>query len=128
MLLAMRVPGLEVSIDDGNVPWLGTRVEGVSWLPLHLSGDGPANDGAVLIRMEPGRGYPSHRHIGVEEVLVLAGAYEDGAGIHRAGSYVRYEEGSVHSPVAAGDPSRPASADNPACVLFAIARAGIEAV
>ena len=128
MLSPMRVPGLDVSVDDSHVPWLATRVEGVSWLPLHLTGDGPGNDGAVLIRMEPGRGYPPHRHLGIEEVLVLAGGYEDDSGVHRAGTYLRYEAGSVHSPVAVGDPSRPVSPDNPACVLFAIARGGIEVV
>lgn len=83
-------------------------------------------DSAVLIRMEPGHGYPAHRHLGVEEVLVLAGGYRDGRGVHAEGSFVRYEAGSAHSPVACGERGRPTGRDYPACVLFAIARAGIE--
>ena len=82
----------------------------------------------MLIRMEPGCGYPPHRHCDVEEVLVLSGGYADEVGEHRAGSYVRYEAGSEHSPIALGDARRAASADNPPCVLFAIARRGIEAL
>ena len=46
----------------------------------------------------------------------------------RAGDYVRYEAGSVHAPVALGRQDAPTSDENPACVLFASARAGITLV
>ena len=79
----------------------------------------------MLIRMEPGASYPEHEHVGVEEVLILAGGYRDGDGEHRAGSYLRYPPGSRHSPVALGDPGAPTSESNPACLLFALARGGV---
>ena len=72
----------------------------------------------ALIRMEPGHGYPAHRHRGPEEVLVLQGAYADARGEHRAGSFVRYEDGSSHAPVAV--------TGTDACVLLALAYEGVE--
>ncbi len=131
----VRIPGLELSLGDPDaLPWRATRHPGVAWLPLHPP-DGSAAQGAtrgargesaVLIRMDPGRGYPAHRHLGVEEVLILSGGYRDAGGDHPAGSYLRYEPGSEHAPVALGDPGRPPGPSNPACVLFAIARAGVQ--
>lgn len=126
----MRVPGLSLQIDAEGVPWRPTATPGVHWFLLaseDASGDGGAATGAsVLIRMEPGCGYPPHRHLDVEEVLVLQGGYTDEAGTHRAGEYLRYPPGSAHAPVALGDPERPVGPDNPPCVLFALARGGIE--
>jgi anti-sigma factor ChrR (cupin superfamily) len=87
---------------------------------------GTAFEGADLIRMEPGHVYPAHLHLCVEEVLVLSGGNRDEGGVYEAGTYVRYEPGSQHVPVALGDRSRPHGSENPACVLFATARAGIE--
>lgn len=116
------------------LPWRSTRHPGVAWLPLHPAPGSPPDavpDGVrgaatVLIRMDPGCGYPAHRHLGVEEVLILAGGYRDEAGDHPAGSYLRYETGSEHAPVALGDPGRSTGPDNPACVLFASARGGVQ--
>ena len=120
---------MDVAADD--VPWRPTSSPGVDWLLLG-SDPPPASEGAasergatVLIRMAPGRGYPAHRHIDVEDVLVLAGGYRDEDGVYRAGSYVRYEAGTSHAPVALGDSDRPAGPDNPACLLFAVARGGV---
>ncbi len=127
----MLVPGLILSARTEDVPWRSTATPGVCWLllgPEHGSGEHREREAAVLIRMEPGTGYPPHRHVDVEEVLVLAGGYRDAQGEHHSGSYVRYEAGSLHAPIALGDPRRPASDENPACVLFAIARRGIEVV
>ncbi len=127
----MSVPGLILSAESAGVPWRRTSVPGVSLLLLGpeapAAADGP-REAAVLIRMEPGCGYPAHRHVDVEDVLVLAGGYRDERGEHRSGTYVRYEPGSVHAPVALGDPRCPDSAENPACLLFAVARRGIELV
>lgn len=128
----MQVPGLEIDVDVARVEWRPTRVAGVDWVLLASEGgDGGrgARAGAtVLIRMAPGRGYPPHRHLDVEEVLILRGGYRDEAGTHRAGSYLRYPAGSAHAPVALGDPAVPESDENPACVLFACARGGIESL
>ena len=74
----------------------------------------------ALIAMEPGKGYPRHRHRGAEEVLVLQGGYRDALGDHRAGEFVRYEDGTEHAPVAIAEPGAPT------CVLLALAHEGVE--
>lgn len=126
----MKIPGLEVRLAHDDLPWRSTRHAGIYWFSLHAeatAGDSHASRGsAVLIRMDPGCGYPSHRHVGNEEVLILQGGYEDERGVHLAGSYLRYEPGSQHAPRAVGDSSRPASDLNPACILFAVACDGVE--
>jgi anti-sigma factor ChrR (cupin superfamily) len=128
----MRIPGLAVKIDAASIAWRATRHPGVVWFPLHLDEAGAGSrargprESAVLIRMAPGRGYPPHRHVDVEEVLVLAGGYRDERGEHAAGDYLRYPPGSVHAPVALGDPERPEGPGNEACLLYASARGGVE--
>jgi anti-sigma factor ChrR (cupin superfamily) len=123
----MRIPGLAVKIDEAALPWRATRHVGIEWAPLHVEGDGggPA-ESTVLIRMAPGCGYPAHRHLGIEEVLVLRGGYRDEQGEHRVGAYLRYPAGSVHTPVALGDAAAPTGPGNEACLLFASARGGVE--
>ena len=104
-------------LDLDRIPWTPTRHAGVH---VHfLSADRESGYAAVLIRMEPGCAYPPHRHRGSEELLVLSGAYEDELGCYAEGSFVRYDDGSRHHPRCPED----AASD---CVLFAIAREGIE--
>lgn len=122
----MDLDGLRLAADDAELPWRPTQVAGVSWLPLHLAGDREGGDSVALIRMEPGCGYPAHRHRGPEDVLILAGGYRDDRGEHCAPAFLRYEAGSVHAPVALGQPGQPAGPQNPACLLFAVARDGVE--
>lgn len=128
----MRIPGLTLQLDADALEWRETRTPGVRWYLLHseqpdeASGRRKPSDTTALIRMEPGCGYPPHKHLDIEEVFVLAGGYGDERGQHVAGDYVRYAAGSVHAPIASGDPSQPVGPENPACVLFAIARGGIE--
>lgn len=111
--------GLRLEVDGGEVPWRETSAPGVRWCLLagEERGGGEGAGATVLIRMEPGAGYPPHRHLGVEEVLILAGGYRDADGEHHAGEYLRYPAGSAHAPVAIGDR---------ACLLYATAREGIE--
>lgn len=136
----MQIPGLQLAADvEGlaELPWRATRYEGIDWLDLvgaqsEASGDtsrGAPADGeqnpsqTVLIRMAPGCGYPRHRHIGPEDVLVLAGGYRDEDGrTFEAGQFVRYPSGSEHAPVAIG--SGPESSEP--CILFAVAHCGTE--
>jgi anti-sigma factor ChrR (cupin superfamily) len=121
-----RPTGIEaVHVNAAQSSWRTTRHPGVSWCSLHASDDVDGGNATVLIRMEPGSSYPEHEHRGVEEVLVLAGGYRDGDGVHRAGSYLRYPAGSRHAPVALGDPRAPIDAANPACLLFAVAHGGV---
>jgi len=123
---------MALQVDTEDVDWQPTRSPGVHWHvlfsanPDETSGRRKASDSTVLIRMDPGCGYPPHRHLDVEEVLVLQGGFEDAFGRHGVGDYVRYESGTVHAPVASGDARSPVGPGNPACVLFAIARGGIE--
>jgi anti-sigma factor ChrR (cupin superfamily) len=79
--------------------------------------DAATGHAAVMIKIEPGCGYPRHRHRGAEELLILQGGYRDELGEHRAGQYVRYEDGSTHHPIAL---------PGAACIMFAISAEGIE--
>jgi putative transcriptional regulator len=101
-------------MDVSRIRFEPTRHGGLSICYLHRDASG---GGAVFIRMEPGCGYPAHRHRGVEQLVVLQGGYRDERGEHREGDYVRYEDGSQHRPVALGEG---------ACVLFATVERGIE--
>lgn len=130
----MKIPGLVLAVDSQAVPWRETSSSGVRWYLIDAAGArerpgaGSARDSAVLIEMDPGCGYPEHEHLGIEEVLVLRGGYRDALGEHRAGDYVRYETRSRHAPVALGEVGRPTDVHNQSCLLYAIARAGIELV
>ncbi|MGK0217929.1 MAG: anti-sigma factor ChrR (cupin superfamily) [Planctomycetota bacterium] len=123
---------LRFRVTDTGVPWRATDWPGISWQLLAAEAEegserAAAGRGAtVLIRMEPGCGYPAHTHLDVEEVLVLAGGYRDERGVYEVGQFVRYPGGSRHTPVALGDAARSEGEDNPACLLFASARGGIE--
>lgn len=121
----MRLPWKDGKLDPTQVPWRTTRHAGIEWFPLHeAEGEGP-RETLALIRMAPGRGYPPHEHLDVEDVLILAGGYRDERGVHLAGDWVRYERGSIHAPVAVGDAARAEGPDNPACLLWAHARGGV---
>ncbi|MFO1055265.1 MAG: cupin domain-containing protein [Planctomycetota bacterium] len=100
--------------DLDGIDFAATRYPGVS---IHFyRSDRVSGHAAVMIRMEPGCGYPAHRHQGPEELLVLQGGFRDEHGEWRAGQYARFESGSSHAPIALdGDP----------CVFFAIAHEGI---
>jgi anti-sigma factor ChrR (cupin superfamily) len=57
----------------------------------------------VLVWAKPGARYPSHRHLGDEEILVLQGALGDSRGVYRAGDICRSRTGSVHAESVVGD-------------------------
>jgi len=126
----MLIENLKLKLESDQVAWQATGVPGIRILPLEpaeiVRGGEAPKDTTVLVRMEPGFGYPAHRHLGLEQVLILQGGYRDETGEHGLGSYLRYEAQSVHAPVALGDSEQPAGADNPACVLFAVSVGGIE--
>lgn len=137
----MQIPGLQLDGSLDHLAWRSTRYEGIAWLDLAelstledavipMSSAQRGGDEAsmtVLIRMDPGRGYPRHRHLGPEDVLVLAGGYQDEDGrTFSAGTFVRYPAGSTHAPTAKGDPDAPVAPSNPACILLAVAHGGTE--
>ena len=140
ILSRFQIPSLGAHGTE-SLPWRATSARGVSWILMASDAASPAegseeadsgstdpkrSGACVLIRMEPGCGYPAHRHLGAEDVLVLLGGYRDEFGRHVQGDFVRYPPDSSHEPVALGDPDRPPGADNPACVLFSSIAGGIE--
>ena len=54
----------------------------------------------AMVRMTPGTHYPSHRHVGVEELYLLEGDLLVGDIPMQAGDYCRGEAGSVHQSLA----------------------------
>ena len=59
-----------------------------------------AESGVRLLvgQMPPGLRFPRHLHLGFEQVVVLAGGYDDERGEFVAGDYAVYEPGSEHGP------------------------------
>jgi anti-sigma factor ChrR (cupin superfamily) len=104
-------------VDWSPIPWRSTRYPGVS---IHFyASDRRTGRALALIRMEPGHGYPEHRHRGDELVAVLQGTYRDHLGEHAAGSAACYADGTTHAPVGGG------GSESPACILLALAHEGI---
>lgn len=87
---------------SGAAEYLARASEGV-WEPTGFPGvetrrlfADPANDRAtLLIRMAPGATYPSHRHRGPEECLVMEGDLLSGDTPMKAGDYRRAAAGSI---------------------------------
>jgi putative transcriptional regulator len=101
--------------DFNSIDWNPTRYSGISLNILRR--DENTGDATVLIRMQPGHGYPAHRHVGLEEVLIMQGGYRDSRGDHRAGDYILNEGDSAHAPIAL---------DGEDCIMLAVAHGGIE--
>lgn len=78
--------------NDGE--WEKTEVEGVEVKQLFV--DQERDYVTMLVRMQPGSSYPSHRHGGFEECYVLQGDLSVGENVMRAGDYQRAAGGSVH--------------------------------
>jgi len=105
-------------MDLDSIPWRQTAYEGIA---VHFyASDEDTKRVLTLIRMEPGRGYPRHRHRSDEEVLVLQGGYEDELGSYGRGQLVRYAPGTEHGPRATGEPG------GEPCVLLALAHEGVK--
>ncbi len=71
----------------------------------------------ALVWAKPGSCYPTHRHLGQEEILVLEGALGDHRGVYRPGDICRSAEGSVHSESVVGGED---------CVCFIVYHGGHE--
>ncbi|MFO0139365.1 MAG: cupin domain-containing protein [Cyanobacteriota bacterium] len=81
-------------IDTTNGAWLPGLVQGLEVMPLH----GFGTEHVALVRWAPGTRFQPHVHRGGEEILVLAGVFEDEFGRYPAGSWLRNPPGSVHRP------------------------------
>jgi putative transcriptional regulator len=58
-----------------------------------------------LLRLEPGRGLPVHRHVGEEYTVVLQGGYTDATGNYVVGDFAVGPGPEEHEPIA--DPGEP---------------------
>ncbi|TVS03317.1 MAG: cupin [Cyanobium sp. PLM2.Bin73] len=81
-------------IDTNNPAWLPGLVSGLDVMPLHAFG----SEHVALVRWAPGTVFQPHGHPGGEEILVLAGVFQDNQGTYPAGSWLRNPPGSVHRP------------------------------
>jgi anti-sigma factor ChrR (cupin superfamily) len=74
--------------------WKPTKTPGVQIRLMYV--DNVRERATACLRMEPGRHYPHHEHLGVEEVFVLEGDLRLGDIVMRAGDYQRAEGGTHH--------------------------------
>ena len=58
-----------------------------------------------LLRLEPGRGLPEHKHPGYEYTVCLQGGYTDATGSYSVGDFAVGPGGEHHEPIA--DPGEP---------------------
>jgi anti-sigma factor ChrR (cupin superfamily) len=75
--------------------WQPVGIEGV-WVK-RLYADPARDTVTMLVRMAPGTAYPSHRHAGAEQCLVLEGDLETGDIRTQAGDYQCAPRESVHA-------------------------------
>lgn len=79
---------------DPSSGWTALSVPG-AFVKL-LSFNKEAGYAVVLGRLEPGRFYPAHQHIGPEELYMLSGDLHIGDLVLRAGDFHHSDAGSVH--------------------------------
>jgi len=65
----------------------------------------PGEHRVSLLRLEPGRGLPMHRHVGEEFTVVLEGGYTDSTGNYGVGDFAVGPGSEQHEPIA--DPGNP---------------------
>jgi anti-sigma factor ChrR (cupin superfamily) len=86
-------PGMSVvRKDEGE--WRPTEFPGITVKPLHV--DRASRYASVLMRMEPGSGYPPHRHTATEHCLVLEGDIRQDQLVLGPGDYNTYAADSIH--------------------------------
>ncbi len=81
-------------IDGRGAAFRPGAVPGLSVLPLHSFG----GEHAALVRWAAGTFFHRHRHWGGEEILVLAGLFQDEHGAYPAGTWIRNPHRSAHAP------------------------------
>lgn len=102
--LGERIGALfEVDLDRAH-ELLGLIERTASWLPL---GPGiaivPLHGACGFLRLGPGATFPSHRHVGEEAAIVLAGRVRDASGEHGPGDGWTLAGGTRHELVNPGD-------------------------
>jgi ChrR Cupin-like domain len=84
-----------VAVEDYH--WVASPQAGVERVMLDRVGAEKAR-ATSIVRYAPGSVFPSHRHPGGEEILVLGGTFVDDDGHYPAGWYLRNPPGSMHAP------------------------------
>lgn len=84
-------------VSELNLRWRRAWAPGAYYMVLLR--DAGTGSALLLGHMPPGKYFPRHMHPGREDVLVLAGGYEDKMGRYEAGEYTLYPAGSEHRPV-----------------------------
>ena len=77
-----------------NTPWSPGLVDGLSVMPLHQFG----TESVAMVKWQPGTHFNRHTHPGGEEILVVAGTFEDEHGRYPTGTWIRNPSYSVHTP------------------------------
>jgi anti-sigma factor ChrR (cupin superfamily) len=85
----------------GEGRWLPTGDAGVSFKLLYT--DRERGTYTTLVRMEAGASIPAHRHLGVEQCLVIEGDLRAGAVSMSAGDFNCSLPGSVHEEIATNE-------------------------
>ena len=103
---ARRRPGFDWA-PDFLLPYLGDKdweraFGGFEQIEISLHGD---THRVSLLRLQPGKGLPVHRHIANEYTIVLQGGYTDNTGSYSVGDFVVGPGPQEHEPIA--DPGEP---------------------
>jgi anti-sigma factor ChrR (cupin superfamily) len=85
------------AVDGASLPWVPSPSPMVERRMLERRGEEVAR-ATSIVRYAPGSRFPSHKHTGGEEFLVLQGTFSDQHGDFPAGAYVRNPVGSEHAP------------------------------
>jgi len=85
------------AMDGAAMPWIPSPSPLVERRMLERRG-GELARATSIVRYAPGSRFPSHRHGGGEEFLVLEGTFSDQYGDFPEGTYVRNPVGSAHAP------------------------------
>jgi putative transcriptional regulator len=103
---SVRRPGFEWA-PASLVPYLGGKTwkpafGGYDQIDIGLHGD---THRVALLRLQPGKGLPVHRHVANEYTVVLQGGYTDNTGNYRVGDFAIGPGPQEHEPIAdPGDP------------------------
>lgn len=84
-------------VTPGDYHWITSPQSGVQRMMLDRVGDEVAR-ATSIVRYAEGSHFPSHRHPGGEEILVLTGTFSEGTNHYPAGWYMRNPPGSAHEP------------------------------
>ncbi|MEI6085743.1 MAG: cupin domain-containing protein [Verrucomicrobiota bacterium] len=82
---------------SNDMPWQSTPVPGMSVKPLYV--DAARQYSTMLLRMEPGTRFPSHRHAETEELFILQGDLIVEGKKMVTGDYCRGDANSIHGEV-----------------------------